>query len=147
MFDVGKRPESIIWQDTWSVGNDLLDLHHKRIIAYINDLVKISNLNLDGAGVDSVKVDKILESLLDFTLFHFAAEEKLLERYNYNALDRHKKIHKNLIAQLQNLRSKFSKVGMPVLPFILNFLNAWLRDHILGVDMKYSKIVSKRDTV
>jgi len=140
-----QNAKKIEWVDEWSIGNDLLDQHHRAIIKYINLLNDLSVEIQNGVSVNDSAVQNVLDKLIAYTVFHFDAEEPLLKRYNYIGLAKHHEIHQHLITQLNHLQDRLKDIGLSLVPILIEFLNTWLKDHILGVDMKYKPIVGKRD--
>jgi len=45
--------------------------------------------------------------LVDYTVHHFSAEEKLMEKYNYAALVAHRAEHKALTAKVMEFKKEF----------------------------------------
>jgi hemerythrin len=138
-------PNKLDWKDDWSVGNDELDQQHQVLIGYINELNDLNIVFQSGKFIEHQDVADIFIKISTYTVTHFKAEEQLLERYNYPGLKKHKEIHQKLIAQLEHLERRFEEVGLNLIPPLLQFLNVWLKEHILGVDKKYSLYVGKRD--
>ena len=66
------------FDETLVTGNDMIDSQHKELIGKINQLLESCE---DGQG--KVKAVKMLDYLLDYTEFHFSAEEKLQEEIEY----------------------------------------------------------------
>ena len=59
------------FDETLVTGNEMIDGQHKELIERINQLLESCE---DGQG--KVKAIKMLDYLLDYTEFHFSAEEK-----------------------------------------------------------------------
>ena len=63
------------FDETLVTGNEMIDGQHKELIERINQLLESCE---DGQG--KVKAIKMLDYLLDYTEFHFSAEEKITGR-------------------------------------------------------------------
>jgi hemerythrin-like metal-binding protein len=86
-------------------------------------------------GKSAEVMDKIVEELEDYSIFHFTAEEALLETANYPALDDHRVEHRKFIDRL----ARFRREGIISQPYeVLNFMNRWLVHHIKTTDKQYS---------
>ena len=61
-----------------------------------------------------------------------------MQQAKYKDIEAHKLEHKKLIDQLDQLCKKHLLEEKPIYFEMLSFLKTWLKEHILGVDMKYS---------
>ena len=89
------------FDETLVTGNEMIDGQHKELIERINQLLESCE---DGQG--KVKAIKMLDYLLDYTEFHFSAEEKLQEEIQYPGIEEHKVKHaefKNAVKELQEM--------------------------------------------
>jgi hemerythrin-like metal-binding protein len=80
----------------------------------------------------------ILDALVGYTQKHFSLEENLMRRANYKDIESHLAEHKKLIDQLNQYSNKLMQDGNPIHIEMLGFLRTWLKEHIQGVDTKYS---------
>ena len=63
----------IPWRDSYSVGNDIVDEHHRYLIGWMNRAHKAVS---ESAG--AVEIAKALFALAKYTRIHFKVEERLL---------------------------------------------------------------------
>jgi len=120
------------WTDSMSVGNEHIDEQHRILIDTINQLASAEIQN------DRTIVAMIIDELVNYTVFHFEYEEQLLEAANYPDLARHRLIHRGFEKWIKELREEFTYHRRDQLgERILGFLRDWLRDHILGEDLRY----------
>jgi hemerythrin len=89
----------------------------------------------------------ILAELRDYTIYHFASEEKLLERNGYDSfeLQLHKRQHKSFVNKIkqfenQDIDEKQESITLDMLTFIAN----WIEQHILKTDQKYSSFLNEK---
>ena len=87
---------------------------------------------------DSDQMKTSFKALLEYTVHHFAHEEKYMEQIQYPALDSHKKVHKNLIDVLIKFKNQLD-AGELSNAKLTSFLKNWLFTHIMGIDTKYAK--------
>ena len=66
---------TMVWKDEYSVGNDLLDEQHKRLIEAVNEL--------NGGAA----LGEVLATLRQYGDEHFRTEEGMLEASDYPDLD------------------------------------------------------------
>lgn len=125
----------IRWTETMSVGNAELDRDHKRLIGILNHLginIELGNRNI---------VEFILDDLSDYAQVHFRREENHLARLNFPDLERHRRIHDGIAHRIEDAKWKyFQGLSATLENELLNFLTAWLNNHILVEDMKYSRL-------
>jgi hemerythrin len=116
-----------------------IDLQHQKLVELINNLH-------DGmkAGKGKEILGEILSELVNYTSFHFAFEEKLLEKYVYPETIAHKRQHSDLVGQVLAYKESYES-GKTVLSIeIMNFLKDWLTTHITGTDKKYSTFLNSK---
>ncbi len=121
------------WLPDYSVRIQAIDDQHRELVNILNRLF-IAVSRREG---DSV-VAGILDSLMSYTQTHFALEESLMRQAKYKDLEPHIAEHRLLIAKLDTLTKKYLLEEKPIYFEMLSFLKSWLREHIQGVDMKYS---------
>ena len=87
---------------TWTLDLDTgfadIDDQHKVLVDKINEFYDVYQTG----NVVDIKI--ALQELLDYTVFHFDHEEKMLEEANYRMLEPHKKVHFNFISKIKNCK-------------------------------------------
>ncbi|MFA7431743.1 MAG: bacteriohemerythrin [Rhodospirillaceae bacterium] len=127
----------ITWQDSYSVGVELIDNDHKLLVSLINQLNDAAE---GGQGRDVV--GSVLNVLIEYTEGHFSREELLMEKGGYPDLDAHRKHHRKLTTKVREMIAQYHDGRLSTLDRdILDFLKGWLTGHILGVDMEYRPYV------
>ena len=118
-------------------GSNLIDGDHHKLVELINAFFE-SMQSEDGA-----RMSKALHALIAFTGEHFAREEIEMERIQYVAALAHKGEHTKLLKQIAELNDMLDAGGKINIPAVADFLNEWLRDHILTADMKLAAALKK----
>ncbi|MDE7314086.1 MAG: bacteriohemerythrin [Mucispirillum sp.] len=114
-----------------SVGYNAIDEQHIRWIDLINAVY-----NSLSSGSSREKLGKVLKDLVDYTVWHFGFENKMMTEYNYPDKESHMKIHKDFIAEIKKLESRYES-GEDIMGVnVLEFLKDWLSDHIMKIDTK-----------
>ncbi len=131
---------AIEWNETYSVGVELFDEHHKQLFVLLH---KLELCNENSQENDDL-INKTLKELMEYTHYHFSEEEKALERYNYNDLERQKKGHAYFVSQIEDYHSKYLGGSKPQLTDVVNFLNEWLLQHILDSDFRYTQLLKDK---
>jgi len=125
------------WTPDLSVGIDIIDNQHKRIVEYINELHE-ARIRQDKAAIAHV-----IEELVDYTLSHFSFEEAMMEEAHYRFLAPHKRVHELFVRRVAEYQQRF-KLGENVEVVagdMQNTLITWLMNHIKREDMDYSAAV------
>jgi len=121
------------WDPSYSVKVNRLDEDHKKLFAMINTLHEAM---LTGHGNEKVK--ETVKQLVDYTKFHFAAEEAFFEKTKYPGLPAHRAEHQAFVKRVEQFQKDLAagKGGQSISVGI--FLNEWLTNHIKQTDQKYS---------
>lgn len=121
------------WSPDYSVNINTIDHQHQELVHILNRLfVAVSKREGDKA------IAGILDALVSYTEKHFALEERLMRQAKYKDLEPHIAEHKLLIEKLNQLCKKYLVEEKPIYFEMLSFLKTWLKEHIQGVDRKYS---------
>lgn len=132
----------IEWDNSLSVGVDLIDNQHKVLIQRLKELSDAFNL-----GLEQNKIIKTMDFMIEYTDYHFSAEEKLMEDHHYPGLIQQKKQHGEFKTTLKNILEDYQDEGpTPGLATSINvFLLNWLRDHIKGSDNKIGQYLAEKN--
>ena len=131
----------IEWNDSLSIGIDLIDEQHKMLIQRLNDLSKAVEMKQG-----ETEIMKTLEFMIDYTDFHFSAEEKHMTEQEYPGLDYQQKQHKEFKDTLRQIVEDFEEEGptRSLVTSINTFLFNWLVNHIKEVDLKFGGFLKKQ---
>ncbi len=130
--------QHVSWDEKMSVGVEVLDDDHKKLLDIFNALLK-SGI----AAKDPVNLTDLLGNLVDYTKVHFAREEDIMERQGYPDLDAHKAAHRYFIDEIQKLSQDDDDSNEMMLRIdLILLLKEWLIEHIQSVDMQYKPFMS-----
>lgn len=121
------------WTDRLSVGVDAFDGHHKRMIALVNELHAAMS---ESRGQQALS--GILGELIDYTDYHFAAEEAAFDEHGYPDAGSHKEAHATLLEKARALKEQYDAGATMMSVEVIEFLRDWVSEHIKGEDKKYS---------
>jgi len=132
---------AVKWDESLSVGVELIDEQHRMWIDRINDLSAAIERH-DGAS----KIIKTLDFLIEYTHFHFSTEEKHMVKNHYTGYENHRKFHEDLKVTLANLEEDFVEEGVnQALAESINvFLVNWLVNHIKAMDVEFGKFLNEQ---
>ncbi|MEN8248690.1 MAG: bacteriohemerythrin [Bacteroidota bacterium] len=129
----------ITWNDSLSVNIESIDEQHKVLVDMINDfythIVDKSNKEL---------IAELIAKMKDYTVFHFAYEEKFFDQFGFPGSAKHREEHQIFIDKVEDLENRYNKGQIVLSLEVTNFLKNWLTNHIQGTDMEYSKFLVER---
>ena len=126
-----------LWSEAYKLNVRAMDSHHKRLFEIIENL----NVCLKSGNCKSLV--PILDSLVEYTKYHFQAEETLMQSYQYEGLNHHKALHREFEKKLYKFRDDITNERLDTNE-LLSLLDKWLVDHILEEDSKYSKVLNEK---
>ena len=129
----------IVWSHIYSINDHTVDSQHQKLIGILNDLH-----NLQSNNPDDSKINVILDELVNYTLYHFATEEKLFQEHQYPEYTHHKAVHDKLVKDVQSYLALFKTQDQTAKEKLMVFLSNWLKDHILGDDKAFGLFLSKQ---
>lgn len=125
--------ELVRWDDEYSNGIAEVDAQHRNLFTLINRTYR--------AVVErahSTEVQEIIRALEDYTIGHFADEERYMATARYPRLGEHRLMHAGFVARVAQEREKL-RAGFPLDLSIVHFLRDWLLDHILKQDKDFGR--------
>ncbi len=134
----------IEWDDSLSVGVDLIDEQHKAWIERFNAVCEAIE-----AHKGPEQIAKTLSFLLDYTELHFSTEERHMTANDYPQLEDHRAKHEELKSTLGNLAQDFEEEGAThaLAAAIDTFMGSWLVKHIREVDQKLGAFLKEKGIV
>jgi hemerythrin len=122
------------WKDDYSVGVSRFDNDHKKLFAIAN---KLHEMMKQGRGGDVI--EPVLRELVDYTHYHLAQEEKIMETIRYSDIINHKRAHRIFTDQLNEAMAEVDK-GRTIFVVIkiAKMVIDWLINHIYMIDKKYA---------
>jgi len=124
--------KTLEWKDKYSVGVELIDDQHKKMVAVINQLIEVIS-----SAPDKEKIAEIIKQLVEYKQFHFDTEEKYFKEFNYEEAEEHIAKHREFTVKLGKLQEEFGDDLMGFSFALVDFLEDWLVDHLLTMDQKY----------
>jgi CRP/FNR family transcriptional regulator len=119
----------LAWDSDYSIGVEAIDEQHRR-------LFDISNRFYDAwrvqAGRDALC--RIFDELLEYTRYHFAEEERLMQQISYPGLPQHRRSHEELVDLVGRFRRQLESGTPGVETEALEFVKTWLNIHVLEDD-------------
>jgi hemerythrin-like metal-binding protein len=126
------------WNDKYATGIQEIDDQHKMLFMMTSRLQTAIKIR-KGETI----IAKTFTELIDYTKYHFAAEEHEMDQVDFPDAALHRQFHNKLVSGIRDalLRIRNGESYNPI--ELLRFLNTWLIDHILEKDMKFSRFYKK----
>ncbi|MBF0300227.1 MAG: hemerythrin family protein [Oligoflexia bacterium] len=122
----------IVWSTVYSVSVEIIDEQHQRLMEMVNRLHRAQESNQG----DDVTL-RILDDLIEYTVYHFKTEEEMFEKSAYPNRERHISHHKALVGEVSKKVNDFKGNKEGIREQIMVFLTDWLKDHILAEDKEF----------
>lgn len=123
----------LTWNDDYSVDNEELDSHHKKLFSILN-LLYGECLEVDNENCVGPKLDE----LLAYADYHFKAEELYMRRIEYFEADEHVEMHNGFIFKLEEIKRIPHVSQLELTRELIVFIGKWLLHHVLKEDRKYA---------
>ncbi len=124
---------ALVWDDSFNTNIRTFDDQHKVLFNMINELHDAMQQKRSKEAISN-----ILKGLADYTVNHFAEEERAFDKTGYTETEKHKQMHKTLVDQVVDLIGKYQSGETVLSQDIIDFLQKWLMEHIKGQDKKYA---------
>lgn len=136
--------KKIAWDESLSVGVDIIDRQHQTWIARYNSVV-----DAIGSAGATAPVVSTLDFLLEYTGYHFATEEAVMREAGYPELEDHRAAHAALREAVANLGEDFEEEGSTTAlgEAVETLLGTWLIQHIRNTDQRFGAYVRERGIV
>ena len=121
------------WDNKYSVGNEELDDHHKKLFTLFNNLYESC---LDKTS--RITLGPIVDELVSYFNYHLAAEEQYMRSIGYKDIDKHIAEHKIFLDSISKQQQKLNINDTVVTNDFIVYLGKWLTEHVMIEDKKYS---------
>lgn len=122
-----------LWDLSFRIGFENIDLQHKHLFSIANEL-----LAGDETDNTAAKVKTTLQKLKEYIETHFADEEDVMRKFNYPLLQEHKNVHINIVDDVKKIINS-SADDLRTKNQLDIYLSAWIKDHILIEDIRFSE--------
>jgi hemerythrin len=121
----------LTWKPEYSVGIESVDFEHQEMIELINTIY---------AAIKDKKNPESIEHFLGEVhatiSAHFALEERVMRRANYDEFEAHKDDHEELLDQIRDLMDKYFDVPEKGLQQLQENLSDWFAGHFSTFDAR-----------
>lgn len=129
--------EWIVWDDSLETGLAELDEDHRKLMELINRLADGVTNHRGMAFIMAV-----FDEFIEHAQRHFAMEERLMAHHDYPKAKHHAAHHAALLEELTDSIEAITPDSAPSVA-LLDFLEAWLKHHILSLDKEMACAISR----
>ncbi len=133
--------DSFIWNDNYETGVEAVDNQHYQLVSILNRLGEEIYRKIPS----SQAIQRILEELASYTVYHFETEERLMREVNIadSHFDEHFIQHQQFVEEVGRSISELGSRKSELSPKELYvFLVQWLIYHILGTDKQMGRQIN-----
>ena len=116
------------WSKAIETGHPEIDEQHQKLFEFLRNIK-----NATGKTDGGVTTRRIIDGLKAYVLMHFQHEEKIMDSFNYDQKDVHKKAHRNFIRKVDEF-DKSKSTDAEISNKIAEFIYEWLISHIAKID-------------
>jgi len=129
----------VTWDEAYSVGFELIDNQHKKLVGMVNALFTGCK---QGAVAADIAYVRVIDKALEYAKTHFSDEEKYMRQADYPKLREHKKQHEKFVKEILKSVKIFEKGNTAPIEMAM-FLKNWLLNHIAVSDKQYAPYLAK----
>jgi len=127
------------WDPAYRIGIDVIDRQHQRLFDIGHRFYDACRQHASRA-----RLRRIFDELLEYTAYHFAEEERLMQQVGYPSLPQHRVNHEELVELVNHHRSRLAGTAPDAERQALEFVRAWLRAHVLDADKDIGVYLASR---
>jgi hemerythrin len=127
----------IHWDNRFATGIAQIDEHHLYLFVLLQ---KFHNNCINGVPCQRLSV--LFDEIVEYALYHFSVEERLMEEHKYHLLETHKKEH---FLFSEKLRQKLIENNCDNLHLLIEtfaYMHDWLQAHVLQSDIEFGLFVA-----
>ena len=121
------------WYKRYSINNEELDNHHKKLFSIFNGLYDACMKKND-----DITLKLLIDELVYYSDYHFKAEEQYMRDCGYKEIDKHMAEHKYFTEWVIDLKRNYIVADFNICLDVIKFLGDWLKDHVIEEDKKIS---------
>ncbi len=132
----------ITWSPAISVNIKEIDKQHQKLIEILN---KLHDSMKEGKSDDVIH--PTLVELAEYSIVHFAVEEKYFKEFNYPDAESHICEHEEFVAKIEDFLKQYDAQRAFITIDLMHFIADWVMNHVKCTDKKYSKFFNDNGLV
>jgi hemerythrin len=131
--------QGLAWSEEFETGYADIDDQHKKLFQLTSNLIESCQKG------EKVSINKTLSFLVNYTVEHFADEEKISKLYRYPDFDGHKELHDKFKETVGAFVEQYEKNGdsEELFGIVNKVIVTWLIRHIQLEDFKIAQHIKK----
>jgi hemerythrin len=142
MRDPDGRSSSFVWKREYDLGIAEIDDQHKMIMEKFNAL---SEAISEGSG--QPRIAALIVELIDYAQKHFHDEEELFAKTGYPREKEQRIAHRDFGAKAETFYQSYLRNSTINAVEVLGFLQDWIKNHLLTLDMDYKEFMMKLEAL
>ena len=127
------------WNKMYEIGCESIDNEHKMLF---NIAIKALNHHRYNNPKRFIKLT--VHELYNYMKTHFKNEEEFMEKIGYSGLDEHKKLHEEIVNQMNNFLKQMSLMHISTIERrLIESMDIWFITHILYEDKKINMFLER----
>ena len=126
----------ITWNSSYEVGIYSVDAQHKHLVDLTNQLYRACTGEQYALANE---FRSVMKELVDYVMFHFKDEERIMQEVNYPDFKEHKQKHEQFVKEILASVDAYRNGKQFVPNSFVRFLRDWLFDHILIDDKAWAQ--------
>lgn len=139
VYGGGQNGGFIYDREKYSLNVAQMDRQHMRLIEIGNAI--IGHLHKDA---DRDDLAGVFNALVEYTQYHFDAEEKMMTLYRYPGAGAHHAKHQDLVRQVTDYGKQVRAGSVPEQADFMKFFESWLAQHIVEEDRAYGEFLNSK---
>ena len=119
------------WYNKYSINNEELDKHHKALFDIINRIYE-NCVEVD----NSINLEQIIQELISYSSYHFAAEEQYMRDTGFKDIDNHISEHEIFTDRILQFTCDDNLNDCTHSKELIVYLGNWLLNHVIVEDKK-----------
>ena len=136
--------KQVVWLKEYELGFEEIDKQHKKLLCIANALYDIATV-----GGENLKNDMkiVLDSLVEYTKYHFNSEEEFQKKYDYKGYELHKLAHNQFVQEVEHQISKLNTENQEDALRFYDYIANWVLTHIAKADKLWADYVKKEEKI
>jgi len=130
---------TLVWSNDYSINVAEIDEQHKKLLEHVNKL----HAGVE-AQIDKQVLHQLIVDLYEYTVFHFAFEEKLMKQHGMDHIKTHHEEHKLMLEHLKDVCNAMSDGKRPAFYSEYDVSDDWFLAHIKGSDQKMGAFLNSK---
>jgi len=129
----------IEWNNSFVLGVPEIDGHHQHLLELFNKTYQVFVAQAGRGALETV-----LDELVNYATYHFAAEERLMAECGYQSLPQHRREHEGFIERITVQQHDFYAGRTTLTLELIVLLRDWVLDHILRCDKELAAVLPRQ---